>query len=251
MQLNNYTPGYGAAMLDFFRQRTADTHAAFFLPHLSAGWRVLDAGCGPGSITLGLARKLAPGQVTGVDLEGSQFTSAMEQARLEGLHVDFRQASVYELPFPNGWFDAVFSHAVMSHLSDPPAALREFHRVLKPGGLIGVRAGDLGGLLIDAESDLAARGFQAYIEQQKKNGGDPQVGRKMGRLLRAAGFEVLKFGAAYEVITEGARSFASLAAPPFMPGFGDADAASANTASLFVALAWCEAVGRAVKSVDA
>jgi ubiquinone/menaquinone biosynthesis C-methylase UbiE len=246
MEENRYMPGYGTAILDFFRQRTADTHGAFFLPHLSAGLRVLDAGCGPGSITLGLARKIAPGQVTGVDIEGSQFAKAAEQARHEGLNVEFRVASVYDLPFPSHSFDAVFSHAVMSHLSDPPAALREFHRVLKPGGVAGVRAGDLGGLLIDAESDAPARGFEAYIEQQRKNGGDPQVGRKIGRLLRAAGFDVLRFGATYEVISDGAHNFASLAAPPFMPEFADsATGASASTEQLFIALPWCEVVGRA------
>jgi len=246
MKVNRYTPGYGTAMLDFFRQRTADMHAAFFLPYLPAGLRLLDAGCGPGSITLGLARKIAPGQVIGVDIEGSQFAKAAGEARREGLSVEFRVASVYDLPFPSHSFDAVFSHAVMSHLSDAPASLREFHRVLKPGGLIGVRTGDLGGLLIDAESDAPARGFAAYIEQQKKNGGDPLVGRKIGRLLRGAGFEVLKVGATYEVISDGASNFASLAAPPFMPEFaGSATGASANTEQLFVALPWCEAVGRA------
>ncbi len=60
MQTDTYTPGYSAPVLSFMGQRTAERHAALFLPHLRPGWRVLDAGCGPGTITLGLAQKAAP-----------------------------------------------------------------------------------------------------------------------------------------------------------------------------------------------
>ena len=143
MSSNTYAPDYGAAMVSFMSQRTAEIHAGFVLPYLKPGWRVLDAGCGPGTITLGLARKVAPGQVVGIDIvEGSQFSDARERARCEGLNVEFRKASVYELPFEDGSFDAVFSHALLEHLSAPAAAILELRRVLKPGGLIGLRAGD-------------------------------------------------------------------------------------------------------------
>ncbi len=49
-----YTHGYGAASEEMAR-RSAESSAAFFLPHLKSGMRLLDVGCGPGSITLGLA----------------------------------------------------------------------------------------------------------------------------------------------------------------------------------------------------
>jgi 2-polyprenyl-3-methyl-5-hydroxy-6-metoxy-1,4-benzoquinol methylase len=119
MQTATYTPGYSAPVLSFMERRTADTHAGFFLPQLMPGWSVLDAGCGPGTITLGLARKVAPGVVTGIDLEDSQFAKSSEQARREGLAVEFRKASVYDLPFREHCFDAVFSHALLEHLAEP------------------------------------------------------------------------------------------------------------------------------------
>src|SRR5262249_8436557 len=108
MHIDTYTPGYGAPVLSFMSQRTAETHGAFFLEQLRPGWRLLDAGCGPGTITMGLARAVQPGLVVGIDIEESQLASARERAEREGLNVEFRRASVYELPFQDGSFDAVF-----------------------------------------------------------------------------------------------------------------------------------------------
>jgi hypothetical protein len=79
--------------------------------------------------------------------------------------------------------------------------------------MIGVRAGDMGGTLIDAEGDEAAQGLAAYLAKSEKSGGDPYIGRKLGRLLRKAGFQVEKVSASYEVITESLRQIGpSLAA---------------------------------------
>jgi ubiquinone/menaquinone biosynthesis C-methylase UbiE len=100
VQTDHYTPGYSTPMLSFMAQRTAEEHARFFLPYLKPGDRVLDAGCGPGSVTLGLARAAAPGQVIGVDIEDSQFEQARTEVRCEGLNVEFRAGSVYQLPLP-------------------------------------------------------------------------------------------------------------------------------------------------------
>jgi ubiquinone/menaquinone biosynthesis C-methylase UbiE len=244
MQKWSYTPGYSIPVLSFMEQRTAESHAGFFLPHLLPGWRVLDAGCGPGSITLGLARKVAPGPVIGIDIEESQFAKAREQAEKEGLNIEFRAENISHLPFSDGYFDAVFSHAVLQHLTDPEAALAELRRVLKPGGLIGVRAGDMGGTLIDAEGEEAAQGLAAYLAKSEKSGGDPNIGRKLGRLLRKAGFTVEKVSASYEVITETLRQIGpSLAAQFAVPE--KERSLDAESDLPFVALAWCEAIGRA------
>jgi ubiquinone/menaquinone biosynthesis C-methylase UbiE len=230
-------------------QRAAETHAAFFLPQLRPGWRVLDAGCGPGTITLGLARTVAPGQAIGIDVEDSQFAAAGEKAQREALDVDFRKASVYELPFENASFDAVFSHALLEHLSDPVAALTEFSRVLKPRGWIGLRAPDMGGLLIDAETDAPAEAFRAYFEKQMQNRADPRVGRKLGRLLRAAGFTVEKLTASYEVITEAIAKAGPSLTQPFMARAPSTLASAADDAPVFIALAWCEAIGRTASAI--
>ena len=247
MRTDEYTPGYSAPMVQFMAQRTAETHAGFFLSQLRRGSAVLDAGCGPGTITLGLARKAAPGHVIGIDVEDAQFEQARATAQREGLNVEFRQASVYRLPFDDQQFDAVFSHALLEHLSDPSAAIAEFRRVLKPAGLIGLKAGDLGGLLIDADSEGPAQAFASYIALQRQGDKDPNVGRKLGRLMRRAGFSVEKMTASYEVISDllakiGPSLAASFAAPGSFCRIED----EKEIPSLFVALAWCEATGHAV-----
>ena len=245
MQTSTYTPGYSAPILSFMEQRTAETHAGFFLSHLRPGFRVLDAGCGPGTITVGLARRVAPGQVIGIDIEDSQFASAREQAERESINAEFRKASIYELPFESGFFDAVFSHAVLQHLRDPIAALAELRRVLQPGGFIGIRAGDMGGILIDAESDGPAKGFAAYLSNREKDGGDPYVGRKLARLLRKSGFKVEQMTASYEVVSDLLQKIG----PSLAAHFSTAGCCSLQDKpddSLFVALAWCEVIGTRV-----
>jgi SAM-dependent methyltransferase len=125
--------------------RTASQEAAFFLPFLRPGMRVLDLGCGPGSITLGLAEAVAPGETVGVDVQPSQVAQAQALSASRGvMNVRFEVADVYRLPFPDGSFDAVFAHAVLMHLREPVRALLEVRRVLRPGGIAGVRDSDWG-----------------------------------------------------------------------------------------------------------
>lgn len=114
--------------------------ASFFLPHIRPGMRLLDVGAGPGSITLDLAAVVAPGEAVGIDIEPQQVERARALAAERGVpNARFEVADAYALPFPDGSFDVVFAHAVLIHLRDPLAALREFRRVLRPGGVAGTR----------------------------------------------------------------------------------------------------------------
>ncbi len=140
-QSSAYALNYEGAMTSQnIAGRSVQEHASFFLPLLKPGMSLLDCGCGPGSITLGLAKSVAPGEVTGVDIGESQIEAARARAIEEGItNARFETANVYELPFPDHTFDAVFSNAVLMHLTKPIDAVREMYRVLKRGGIAGIR----------------------------------------------------------------------------------------------------------------
>ena len=66
---SNYTMGYTEEFLQLLDRRSAKTHASYLLPHLEPGMRVLDFGCGPGTISVGLAMAVDPGELHGIDME--------------------------------------------------------------------------------------------------------------------------------------------------------------------------------------
>ncbi len=134
-----YFLGYSLTAVNFMAHRNADSHAAFLKPYLKPGMKLLDCGCGPGTITFGLADWVNPGLVTALDLEKSQLEVAAKNAAELGINnIEFIQGSVYEIPLPSNTFNAVFSHAVLGHLQEPVLALKEMLRVLKPGVVVGV-----------------------------------------------------------------------------------------------------------------
>ncbi|HEY9624305.1 MAG TPA: methyltransferase domain-containing protein [Crinalium sp.] len=195
----HYTPGYSSNATDFMAMRTVENHASFFKPYLQPGMQLLDCGCGPGTITLGLAKLIAPGTVIGIDQEVHQIKLANHTAAQQNItNAAFQVSSIYDLPFGDRTFDAVFSHALFEHLQHPITALQELQRVLKPGGVIGLRSPDWGGFLITpGHADLKAA-ISYYKHLQQRNGGNPYVGRELHVLLRQAGFTQIKASAAYE-----------------------------------------------------
>ena len=70
---STYAMGYSDEFTQILHRRNAETHAAHLLPHLRPGSRVLDVGCGPGSISVGLAKAIEPGELHGIDMEESQI----------------------------------------------------------------------------------------------------------------------------------------------------------------------------------
>ena len=180
-------------------QRSLESHGSFFAPHLRADHSVLDVGCGPGSITLGIAQAVPSGQVQAVDFSESQIATARERATQAGIsNVKFSVASCYELPFEDSTFDRVFSHALMEHLARPLDALREIARVTRPGGIVGVCSPDFDGTLLAPTSPDLLAAVQAYAALQKSNGGDLLIGKKLGDYLIEAGFSEVSLNARYE-----------------------------------------------------
>ncbi len=182
-----YTHGYHPAIVGSYTRRTAETCAAFLLPRLRPDAEVLDLGSGPGTITVGLARRAA--RVVGVDMSPEMVREAGDRAAGEGLtNVSFEVGSVYELPFDDAGFDVVYAHQVMQHLADPVAALREARRVLRPGGLVALRESDYATMIHAPVEPAIEHWLDLYHQVHAASGGDADAGRHLLSWVLAAGF---------------------------------------------------------------
>lgn len=183
---------------DALARRSAQRQASFLLPLLQRGTSLLDCGCGPGSITCGLARHVAPGTVVGIDASPAQVERAAAQAAEAKLdNVSFQTASVYDLPFAAGRFEAVFAHALFQHLADPNRATREMCRVLAPGGIIALRSPDWGALLVAPRTQALVAALDAFLGAYYATG-DAFAGSNGPSLLRKAGCTDVTFTATLE-----------------------------------------------------
>jgi SAM-dependent methyltransferase len=124
---------YDYALFEYYR--SAKVIAFLERSGVALRGRVLDAGCGGGGMPLSLAEEAGP--VVGIDpinRFGDAGVRLAQERGLRGLH--FALADGMALPFSNGAFDLVLSHAVIEHVADAPLYLRECARVLAPGGRV-------------------------------------------------------------------------------------------------------------------
>jgi len=186
---DQYTHGHHASVVDQHRRRTAEEAAAFLLPHLTPSMRLLDFGCGPGSITVGLARRLPQGEVVGIDLAPAIVEQAQELADTSDLtNLQLDVGDVYALAYEDNSFDVAYGHQVLQHLSDPVRALQELQRVVKPGGLIAVRDADYGTMVHSPIDPRLERWLALYHQVAARNGAEADAGRHLYGWLLAAGY---------------------------------------------------------------
>jgi ubiquinone/menaquinone biosynthesis C-methylase UbiE len=169
--------------------RRTGAAAAFLAPHLRKGMRLIDCGCGPGSITVDLAGVVAPGEAIGIDLRADALTQGRTLARERGIaNVAFHAASVYHLPYPHCSFDAAFACAVLQHLAAPLAALKEMRRVLKPAGMIGIADGSSTITFRYPTNPLLQEYDKLRGREREHNTGRPYDALALRALLHEAGF---------------------------------------------------------------
>lgn len=148
---HNYKQGYSDSTLSTHLRRTADSDAGFLLAHIRPGDHILDVGCGPGTITLGLAKVASQGETIGLDISPEVLEKAKALAEEAAVpsegpgSVHFQHGNVLErLPFSDETFDIVVAVQLFGHIPPPDLPLRalvELRRVLKPNGIIATRDG--------------------------------------------------------------------------------------------------------------
>ncbi|RPH37432.1 class I SAM-dependent methyltransferase [bacterium] len=162
---------------------------------IKAGWKCLDAGSGPGFVTVDLREMVGPaGEVTALELSPFYLEQARKEAAQKGFtDIRFMQGKVEEVSLPPNEFDLVFSRWVMSFAPDPEMFLLPLIRSLKPGGIIAIQDYYYEGLSlwpIGGAFDKMADVVRAYY---RAAGGDPYVTGKLPGLFRAQGLSLLEF----------------------------------------------------------
>ena len=194
----DYTMGYGEAIVQRWKRHTLESHAAHLIPYLEPGLRVLDFGCGPGTISAGLARAVEPGELHGIDMEASQIDIARSIAEAGGHdNATFHVGDVTHLPFEDSFFDMAHGHAIFTYVPDTHAAMAEVKRVLKPGGIISCREAIFRNSFQAPSFEVLDIGWVMFSELIATDDGHPDFGKDLKRHLAEAGFTDIRASASF------------------------------------------------------
>jgi ubiquinone/menaquinone biosynthesis C-methylase UbiE len=190
---------YRKYVLDWQKSRRLETSAAFFVPHLDRGMRLLDCGCGPGTITLDFAEALDEGEVIGIDDQANVLDHARKAANERGIqNARFEVGQIYDLQFEDASFDAVWTSSVIQWLNHPAKALAEILRVLKSGGVYASRDRDRRGDLFGNLNPLVEQAIELHYTRAALGGFHANCGGDLRAQLLDAGFERVLTSASYE-----------------------------------------------------
>jgi SAM-dependent methyltransferase len=145
-------------------------------------------GCGPGTLTVDLARHVAPAEVVGIDIAASVVREAREHAVEAGVtNVIFEAGDFRDGRFEPGSFDVVHAHQVLQHLRDPVGAVAEMASLARPGGIVAARDADYSAMTWTPPDPRLDRWLDVYLEVTRHNGAEANAGRWLLRWARAAG----------------------------------------------------------------
>lgn len=183
-----YSTDHSAAVVKMHGWRTVENSTPYLIPYLKPDMKILDLGCGPGSISIDFARRTPKGHVTGVEYVEDPLGEARETAKREGVtNIDFRVGDIQNLELPDNSFDLVHVHQVLQHIGDPVKALREMRRVAKSdGGIVAVRESAY--MHWYPDSAALTRAQELRHEVMRARGGNPDPGRMIHVWAEQAGF---------------------------------------------------------------
>jgi SAM-dependent methyltransferase len=190
-RMSDYVHGYSAREAERLADQASilrdRIHAGIAYP---PGSRVLEVGSGTGLQTEALL-DASPGiHVTCLDIDAGQLARARTRLGERAARVSFRTGDLLQpAAVEDGAHDHAFVCFVLEHLARPVDALTAVRRALRPGGTLVVTEGDHGSAYFHPETHAARAVWSALIEQQRRLGGDPCIGRRLHGLVAAAGFD--------------------------------------------------------------
>lgn len=158
---------------------------------LRASRNLIEVGSGVGAQTEILLRRFPKMKITGIDASPEQLKVAqsVHRASIKTGRVTFKQADAGNLPFKAKSFDAAFICWLLEHVPSPLKVLKSVHKVLQPGAVIYCTEAFNSSIYTFPESPHVQRYWDVMNSKQRAYGGDPDVGVKLGGLLKSAGFK--------------------------------------------------------------
>ncbi len=156
---------------------------------IGAGWNVLDLGCGPrGTLELLSERVGGTGRVTGLDFNSEHVAQARELTAERGLaNVDVVQGDARHTGLPASSFDLVHARLLLVTIPDPADVVAEMVRLAAPGGWVAGDEADASTHVCYPPSAAWERLADTFIATFRTDGADPDLGRRLAELFRAAG----------------------------------------------------------------
>ena len=183
-----YISDHSEPVLRSHSWRTAANSAAYMLDSIKPNMRILDVGCGPGTISADLAALVPQGEVIGVDNGAAVIEKAKTLASERGLHnLTFEVGDANKLRFEDQSFDIVHSHQVLQHVPQPVHTLREWKRVTKAGGIVASRVADM--TATSYHPDILKDYQELYLKVARAYGGNPDGGCRVVSWAMQAGFD--------------------------------------------------------------
>ena len=183
-----YITDHSTSVLKTHSWRTASNSATYLLPHITQTSKILDIGCGPGSISVDFARRANQGHVTGIENVTDPLDQARQLATSQGVtNIDFRLGDIHALEFPDNTFDIVHVHQVLQHVANPVKALSEMRRVVKCGGIVAAR--ESAAVIWYPENRAFDRWLEITQRMGKTKGGNPHPGRYIHVWAEEAGLD--------------------------------------------------------------
>ena len=162
--------------------------------------RVVDFGCGPGTVEAEIGRRFTSIRITGLE-RAANYVSEARRHNADLLNVSIMQTDVMANGLPDALFDVTFCRYHLEHVRDAAAVAREMIRVTRPGGKIVVQENDLHHVLYYPAFDDHREILEGFCDLQRRLGGDPYIGRKLFTLFDTAEIGTIQVHASPEIHT--------------------------------------------------